>query len=84
MGQIIGVRINKNEDTLQAIVRWEVLLSVLARDFKEELSEKMRIAFRVKALPASLGDRLMGQLGRLTTYKEVHDNVVNLVQASSE
>ena len=79
MTQVINFRITKSEDVLAAIVRWESLLTTLSRDHKEELSEKMKIAFLLKASPTALGDRLMELMDRLVTYKGVHGKIVNLV-----
>ena len=38
----------------------------------------------IQILPQSLQDRVQEHLDRLTTYSEVHDKVVGLVQASSK
>ena len=59
-------------------------MAMLARDHKETLSEKLRIAFMIRMLPQSLQDRVQEHLDRLTTYQEVHDKVVSLVQSSSK
>ena len=57
---------------------------MLARDYKETLSEKMRIAFMIRILPQALQERIQEHLDRLTTYQEVHDKAVNLVQSSAK
>ena len=57
-------------------------MTSLDRDHNERLSEKMRVAFLLKALPNTLSDRLIEQMDRLKSYKEVHDKVVSLVQAN--
>lgn len=57
---------------------------MLARDHKEVLSEKMRSALMISVLPGLLQDRIAEYLDRLTTYNEVHDKVVSLIQSSSK
>lgn len=44
----------------------------------------MKIAFLLRALPTALGDRLMELMDTLVTYKEVHEEIVNLVQSPSK
>ena len=57
---------------------------MLARDHKEVLSEKMQVAQLVKILPNALQERVNEHLDRQTTYKDVHANIINLVQSSSK
>ena len=58
------------------------MFAVLARDHKEVLSDKIRIALLISILPNGLQERVMEHLDRLLTYNDVHDKVVSLVQAS--
>ena len=80
---IVNFKINKMEDVLTGLVRWEGQVAALSRDHKEVLTEKLRIAFMLKILPTSLQERIAEHLDRLTTYNEVHDKIVSLVQSSS-
>ena len=57
---------------------------MLARGHKEVLSEKMQVALLVKILPNALQERVNEHLDRLTTYKDVHAKIINLVQSSSK
>ena len=57
---------------------------MLARDHKEVLSEKMQVALLVKILSNALQERVNEHLDRLTTYKDVHGKISNLVQPSSK
>ena len=56
---------------------------MLSRDHKEVLSEKLRTALMISILPQGLQERVAEHLDRFTTYHEVHDKIVGLVQASS-
>ena len=80
--KIASFAISKVEDVLAGIIRWEGMVAVLARDHKEVLSEKLRIALLIGILPNSLQERIMEHLDRLITYNDVHAKVVSLVQAS--
>ena len=60
------------------------MVGTLARDHKEVLSEKMKVSLMVRILPQALQERVYEQLDRLTSYKEVYDKVVSLVQSSSK
>lgn len=73
--------IPKVEDVLTGIVRWESMVAILARGHKEVLSDKMRMALLISILPTSRQECIMEHLDRLTTYNEVHDKVVSVVQA---
>ena len=46
--------ISKMEDVLSGTVRWEGMVAVLARDHKEVLSDKIRIALLISILPNGL------------------------------
>ena len=70
MTQIINFKVARTEEVLSAIVRWDALVMSLERDHGEQLSEKMRVAFLLKAVPTSLSERLVEQLDRLKSYKE--------------
>ena len=48
------------------------------------LSEELKIGFLLKVLPAALAEKVVEQLDRLKSYREVHDKVVSLVQSSSK
>ncbi len=78
------MKITKNEEVLSALVRWEAMISTLARDHKEVLSERVRTALLVRILPDKLQGRVHEQLDRLTTYKSVYDKVVSLAQSSAK
>ena len=56
---------------------------MLSRDHKKVLSEKLRTALMISILPQSLQEPVAEHLDRLTTYHEVYDKIVGLVQASS-
>ena len=84
VNSIINYKVHRVEDVLSSLVRWESLIAVLARDHKEVLSEKMRVALLVKILPNALQERVNEHLDRLTTYTDVHAKIINLAQSSSK
>ena len=75
--------IPKTENVLTGMVHWEGMVGVLARDHKEVLSDKLRIALLISILPNGLQERVMEHLDRLATYIEVHDKLTSLVQSST-
>ena len=78
---VISVKIGAKQDVQSGLVKWEAMLLSLERDHNEKLSPKIRRAFLLNILPASLQSRLMEHLDRLTDYKEVRHKIVSLVQS---
>ena len=81
MVQIVTAKINKNNEVESALARWEAAVNTLERDHKEKLSEKMLTALMVRTLPADLQNKVFEHMDRLTTYREVKEKVVSLVQS---
>ena len=82
--KIGNYHITNIDNVLTGLVQWEGMVGVLARDHKEVLPDKMRIALLISVPPNALQEGVMEHLGRLTTYGEAHDEVVSLVNASSK
>ena len=64
------------------LVHWETQLLALERDHQEVLSPKVRRALLLNVLPATLQARIFEHLDRLTTYAQVREKVVSLVQVA--
>ena len=60
------------------LILWEAELLALERDHQEVLSPKIKRAFLMNVLPASIQPRIIEHLDRLKTYKEVREKVVSL------
>ncbi len=84
MTSIVTMKVSHNNEVLHSLLKWETMIASLARDYKETPSEKMKVALMVRILPQSLQERIHEHLDRLTSYKEVYDKVVSLVQSSSK
>lgn len=78
---ITSSRISRVEDVLPRLERWESQVAILSLGHREILSEKLRIAFMLRILPATLQERVTGHLRHLITYHEVYGKVVSLVQS---
>ena len=58
-------------------------MATLQCDHKESLSEKMHTLL-VRILPTNLQERIVEQLDRLTTYRDVPDKIMSLAQSSAK
>ena len=74
-------RVKKMEEISGAINKWETKVLALQRDFKENLSEKMKPAILVSMLPKELQDNLVQQADKMTDYKTTKDRIISIVEA---
>ena len=71
----------KTEEIAAHIDKWETKVLALQRDFKEDLSEKMRSAILVSMLPPNLQEVIIQQADKMTNYKNTKDKIVGIVEA---
>ncbi len=80
MSSIVTMKISHNNEILSSLLQWEAMVGSLARDHKEILSERIKVALMVRILPQAPQERVHEQLDRLTSYKEVSGPVVSQVR----
>ena len=69
------------DDVPVAIGRWERDVTALERDYKEVLSDRMRVGILVKMIPRDLQEAVILQFDNKQAYKTVKDRVVMLSDA---
>eukprot|EP00974_Lingulodinium_polyedra_P044531 4272323-Lingulodinium_polyedra.AAC.1 len=62
-------KLKKNEDVGTAIARWESKLVALERDYRERVSERMKVGILISMVPDDLQEMLLQQAEHFTEYK---------------
>ena len=74
-------KIKKGEDVQAKINQWEGHVNALQRDYKETVSDMMKIGILVHMMPEDLQDHVLQHADRLREYKLVKEKVVSLTDA---
>jgi hypothetical protein len=74
-------KIGKNQDVQGMINRWEGYIHTLKRDFKEDVSDMMKIGILIHMMPDQLQDTILQAADRKAEYKHIKEKVVTLVDA---
>ena len=69
------------KDLPNMIERWEARTLMLAKDFNETVSSKMKAAILISFLPAELRDALIQQADKLIEYIPTKEKVMAIVEA---
>ena len=72
-------KLKKNEDVGTAIARWESKLVALERDYRERVSERMKVGILISMVPDDLQEMLLQQAEHFTEYKVAREKVLTLV-----
>lgn len=72
-------KLKKNEDIGTAIARWEAKLVSLERDYRERVSERMKIGILISMVPDDLQEMLLQQAEHFTEYRIAREKVLTLV-----
>ena len=78
---VVPGRIKKGEDVQAKINKWEGYVNALQRDYKETVSDMMKIGILIHMMPEDLQDHVLQHADRLREYKLVKEKVVNLTDA---
>jgi hypothetical protein len=74
-------KVPKGQDVQTFINRWEGHINSLERDYKEEVSDRMKIGILIRMVPDDLQDVILQHADRLQEYKLVKEKAVNLIDA---
>ena len=74
-------KIKKGEDVQAQINKWEGHVNALQRDYKETVSDMMKIGIIIHMMPDDLQDHVLQHADRLREYKFVKEKVVSLTDA---
>ena len=74
-------KIKKGEDVQAKINQWEGHVNALQRDYKETVSDMMKIGILIHMMPEDLQDHVLQHADRLREYKLVKEKVVSLTDA---
>ena len=74
-------KIGKNQDVHAQVNKWEGLINTLERDYKEVVSDMMKIGLLIHMMPDDLQDTILQHADRLKEYRLVKEKAVNLVDA---
>ena len=81
MKVMLPPKIGKNQDVQGMINRWEGYIHTLKRDFKEDVSDMMKIGILIHMMPDQLQDTILQAADRKAEYKHIKEKVVTLVDA---
>lgn len=74
-------KIKKGDDVQAHINKWEGYVNALQRDYKETVSDMMKIGILIHMMPEDLQDHVLQHADRLKEYKLVKEKVVALTDA---
>ena len=74
-------KIGKQQDVHGMVNKWEGLVHVLERDYKENISDMMKIGILIHMMPEELQDSILQHTDKIKEYKLVKEKAVNLVDA---
>ena len=74
-------KIGKQQDVHGMVNKWEGLVHVLERDYKENISDMMKIGILIHMMPEELQDSILQHADKIKEYKLVKEKAVNLVDA---
>ena len=69
------------EEVSNHIDKWETKVLALTRDFKEDISDKMKAAILLSMLPSDLQHALIQQADKFGDYKSTKDRISTIVEA---
>ena len=81
MKVMLPPKIGKNHDVQSHINRWEGWVHTLKRDFKETVSDMMKIGILIHMVPDQLQDTILQAADRKADYKTIKEKVISLVDA---
>ena len=74
-------KITKGQDVHTQINKWEGLLNILERDYREQISDMTKIGLLIHMMPDDLQDTILQHADHLQGYKAVKEKAVGLVDA---
>ena len=74
-------KILKGRDIQACINKWEGYMNTLERDYKETISNRMRIGILVRMMPDDMQDVILQHADRLVEYKQVREKAIGLIDA---
>ena len=74
-------KITKQQDVHTQVNKWEGQINMLERDYKETVSDMMKIGLLIHMMPDELQDSILQHADRLREYRLVKEKAVNLVDA---
>lgn len=74
-------RVQKGQDVQVTINKWEGQVAVLERDYREDISDRMKIGILIRMMPEDLQDIILQHADRLQDYKLVKEKAVHLIDA---
>ena len=78
---VMPPKIGKLKDVHGMVNKWEGLVHVLERDYKENISDMMKISILIHMTPEELQDSILHHADKIKEYKLVKEKAVNLVDA---
>ena len=74
-------KILKGRDIQTCINKWEGYMNTLVRDYKETISNRMRIGILVRMMPDDMQDVILQHADRLVEYKQFREISIGLIDA---
>jgi hypothetical protein len=74
-------KVPKGQDVQTFINRWEGYIASLERDYKEDVSDRMKIGILIRMVPDDLQDIILQHADRMQEYRLVKEKAVNLIDA---
>jgi hypothetical protein len=74
-------KVQKNQDVQTFVNKWESMVYALERDYRENVSDRMRIGILIRMMPDDLQDVILQHADRLKDYKLVKEKAINLIDA---
>ena len=72
-------KIGKQQDVHGMVNKWEGLVHLLERDYKENISDMMKIGIFIHMMAEELQDSILQHADKIKEYKLVKEKAVNLV-----
>ena len=85
MTSVLGpAKLKKGEDPQIVLTKWESRVLMLERDYKEKLSEMMKVGVLIRMLPDDLQESMLKQADKINTYRAAKEQLIVIMDSRQQ